>query len=419
MHHLRIRGLLIILPICLIGIVIYLQNLKNQNIAQLELELLNRDFASAKSGIDALLDSNPNSPIAHYLLARYELASDKPERAIKEIDTASNLGYSSSAVNVLRGLVLARGGKYDEAEQLLLPALATLQKPPPEVAEGLALIYLSRFDLKKASQMIEFWKSLAPLDDRPYLFRNEIDHRTGAERAVILQNYQNALLRNPENQKARLEVAKLYFDDQNFDQAKKKFTEYLEREPENLEAMIGLGQIASANGDSGTAESMFTEVLRTNSKNVTALTEIAEIEVQKGLLEQAADHLKKASEESPFDWSILYKYSQTLKLLGKPELAKKLSDKSLKLKSDQAKVEELRKAIVQKPDDINLRVEAAQWLINHGHEKEGLEWAELILKGNPRHIGMCQFLKEYYHKKQNFGLSNYYETLLTGQIRNQ
>jgi len=419
MHHLRIPRLLIVLVICFIGIAIYLHNLKKQEITHLELELLNRDFASAKSGINALLNSNPKSADAHYLLARYELASDKPELAIKAIDTASQLGYSSSEVNALRGLVLARGGKYDEAEQLLLPALASLQKPPPEVAEGLALIYLSRFDLKKASQMIEYWKSLAPLDDRPYLFRNEIDNRTGAERAVILKNYNNALLRNPKNQKARLEVAKLYFDDQNFDQAKKEFTEYLERDPENLEAMIGLGQIASANGDSGTAESIFTEVLKKNRKNVTALTELADIEVQKGQLELAADRLKKASEESPFDWSILYKYSQSLKLLGKLELAKKLSDDSLKLKSDQTKIEELRKAIVEKPNDINLRVEAAQWLINHGHEKEGLEWAELVLKGNPRHLGMCQFLKEYYHKKQNFGLSNYYETLLSGQIRHQ
>lgn len=96
-----------------------------------------------------------------------------------------------------------------------------------------------------------------------------------------------------------------------------------------------------------------------------------------------------------------------------------MSDDSLKLKSDQTKIEELRKAIVEKPNDINLRVEAAQWLINHGHEKEGLEWAELVLKENPRHLGMCQFLKEYYRKKQNFGLSNYYETLLSGQIRHQ
>ena len=114
----------------------------------------------------------------------------------------------------------------------------------------------------------------------------------------------------------------------------------------------------------------------------------------------------------PYDSEIFYKYAQALKLAGRAELAKNISARAAELRADQDKIQDLRKALVQQPENYDLRFEATKWLLSHGHEKEGLEWAALILKQKPGHQATCQFLADYFQKKQDFGLANYYKSLI-------
>lgn len=405
------RILILVGMICLIGLTVLWWG-STPRFSDFEKLISERQYDQAEEHVNSILKSNPNDSTAYYLLSRLELAQDRPDPSMNAMRKALELGYPEEPLQVLRAVIMSRAGQLLEAEPILTQAFIRSESPKAEIAEGLSRIFLGKMQLAEASKTIEAWMKAAPLDDRPYLWRNEIDERIGADVEVIIQNYRNAIKRNPGNLKARIALADLLMKANRTDEAKIEFTEYRVKDPENVAAILGLGQIALTQGDTESAEGLFKTVLEKDGNQITALGELAQIEIQKGEIEQACNHLKKATELSPFDSEVFYKYAQALKLAGNTALAKQASEQSGKLKEDQDKIQELRKAIVQRPEDLDLRVEAAQWLIDHGHEKEGLEWVDLVLKQKPGHQALCRFLVEFYKKKQNFGLSNYYQSLL-------
>jgi hypothetical protein len=80
-----------------------------------------------------------------------------------------------------------------------------------------------------------------------------------------------------------------------------------------------------------------------------------------------------------------------------------------RLRKEHLEMADLRKALVARPTDLDLRFKAARWLIEHGHEAEGLEWTQLILRDRPGHPATCRLLSDHYRKKGNAGLANYYK----------
>ena len=83
-----------------------------------------------------------------------------------------------------------------------------------------------------------------------------------------------------------------------------------------------------------------------------------------------------------------------------------------RLRKELKHIDELRKSLVQRPDDLDLRSEVARWLVEHGHEEEGLDWTRLILTMKPNHPATCRFLADYHARKGNQGLANYFRSLL-------
>jgi hypothetical protein len=102
---------------------------------------------------------------------------------------------------------------------------------------------------------------------------------------------------------------------------------------------------------------------------------------------------------------------------GDPIGAREQSDAAERLRKEHRRMTEIRQALVGKPDDLNLRAEAAHWLLEHGHEQEGLEWTKLVLAKQPGHPETCALLAEYYRRKGNAGLANYYKTAASSAAR--
>ena len=57
-------------------------------------------------------------------------------------------------------------------------------------------------------------------------------------------------------------------------------------------------------------------------------------------------------------------------------------------------------------------IEAAEWLLNHGHDQEGLEWTTQILRDQAGHAPTLELLADYYQRKGETGRANYYQHLL-------
>jgi len=409
--RLRLLLLLCLIPTAL-AILLLLNDQSDSTENNFHALLSSRQFDLARNNINILLKADPDNATAMFQLARLELAEDHAQSAIEAIEDAARLGYDARQIEILRGLVFARAGKHAEALKILVPAYLNQEKPEAEIAEGLARVYLAQFQATQARKAIESWKIASPNDDRPYLFLNEIEDRSGTDAATRIANYKSAIARNPGRFETHEKLANLYLEDNQLDLALDEFNQCLAMKPDHLASRIGTGTVALKQGNQALAETILNEVLRQEPNSIFALSELSQIELQKGRVETAVVHLKKAVEISPYTSELVYKYAQALKLAGDNNLSRQMLDRSNQLKAEEARMDEIRKLLVSEPNNLAIRIEAAIWLINHGHETEGLQWANLVLEKRPGDPQLCQFLANYYESKKNFGLSNYYKSII-------
>ena len=371
-----------------------------------------RRFDDARSAVDRWLKAEPNSPEAYYWLARVELAADHAQETVNALAKSLDLGYPPEKLSPYRAVILTRNGQYDEAEPMLRKALADSKEPMPEIAQALARVYLATFRMRDAAAPIARWMHDSPDDATPYLWQNEIETRSDADHAVIIQNYQEALRRDPKLDKARLGLAERLRMAHRLDESADEFATYIQAKPDDPEGHLGAGRVALAQGKRDDAARHFDRVLELNPNEPTALKERGSIELFRGQLEKARGFLERAIKADPFDPDAHYALSQVLQRLGDRDGAKREEDLSHKLRGEHARLATLRSELVKKPKDLAMRTEVAQWLLEHGHDEEGLTWAEQILHDVPAHEPTVRMLIDHFTRVKNAGKANYYRMLL-------
>lgn len=355
----------------------------------------------------APLDGEPE-----YHRALAEVKVDRPNEALDAIRKALERGYPEGPLMTLRAVLLTRAGRFDEAEPVLRRAFLEDAGPMAEVAEGLARIYLRDYRLAEADRALDRWSKADPNDARPYLLRVEIDKRLGRDNEVLVRDYREALRRDPNLDDLRLELAEKLLETSSIDEAGTEFATLLARRPKSAPGHVGMGRVALLKGDIQAASRHFEEALSIDPSSQRALRELALIDLKFGRTDQARERLERAVRIDPNDLEMRYTYARTLSAAGDPEGAAKQTEIFERLKQEQKHIDELRKSLVQRPDDLDHRSEVAIWLIEHGHEQEGLVWTQLILNVRPDHPATCRFLADYYAKKANLGLANYYRALV-------
>jgi tetratricopeptide (TPR) repeat protein len=354
---------------------------------------------------------SPRSAEAHYYLARLKLATDQPQEAFEAIDRSRRLGYDRAALECLLAVIHSRAGRYTEAEPVLRRAFQETMEPQVEVAQELARVFLSTYQIARAVVPLERWRELAPEDGRPYLWRNEIESRKQGESSVLIQNYLEALKRDPNLDKARLGLAERLRKDHRLDEARREYATYLARHPQDVEALDGAGIAALGAEDVESAVASFEAALALDPRDTTALRELAQINLRRGQFPRAVDLLRRVIEIDRFDPDIHYTYARALKLIGDDKAAEAETALSLRFRKEHEDLQVLRDNLLKDPDNVDFRFQIAQWFLEHGRDGEGLDWTREILRQTPNHAPTHRLLAEYHARKGNTGLANYHRTM--------
>jgi Tfp pilus assembly protein PilF len=372
----------------------------------------------ARGPLERWMRARPKSAEAHALLAEVALSEGDLSRVKREIDAARALGYEDAKLERLRGLWLARLGRYAEAEPILTALYAAPGKSDPAVDEALARIFLKTYRLRRAKTVIDRWIEDAPADGRPFLWLTEIDRRTDVENPQSWeQHYREALRRNPELDAARHGLAESLRRIHRNEEAAQEFQRYLSRHPDDPVALAGAGLNAVEQGDLGEAARLLDHALALAPSSTAALKARAEVDLHKGQLDAARQRLDKAVAASPFDDEAVHTRARVRSMLGDTAGAQADVATFNRLKRDQAELLALRETILNHPNDNDTRAKAAVWCFGHGRPADGMDWAMAILASEPNHAATCLLLADYYTKQPDgAGLANFYRLkAATGQ----
>jgi tetratricopeptide (TPR) repeat protein len=354
------------------------------------------------------LDEQPSSGEAHYYKAWDALAHNRPREAVEAVDLARKLGYDPERLDCLTAIYHARADRFGQAEPVLERAFIEQAGPREMVAKELARIYLSSYRMDRAARAIERWRMLAPEDPEPWLWSNEIASRSDADSSVLIQNYRAALDRDPNLDKARLGLAQQLSKDRRFEEAEEAFLAYERRRPNEPVALLGLGRNAFQQGKIDDADRYFKTSFQTNPRHPETLKELGQLDLRLGRIEQARQRLKLLSEIEPYDHEVRYSYAQALRLAGDMDQSGRELERATRLRAEHDKIIQLRYSVLKNPSDLDTRFQVARWMMEHGHEDEGLKWTKEILRANPQHAPTHGVLADYYKKHGEPGLANYH-----------
>jgi tetratricopeptide (TPR) repeat protein len=224
----------------------------------------------------------------------------------------------------------------------------------------------------------------------------------------LIQNFRAALERDPNLDQARLGLAQQLSKDRRFEEAEQEFLAYLQRNPKETAAFLGLGRNAFQQGNIEKAVEFFENALSINPRDPLALKELGQIDLRLGRVQKACERLKLLSQIEPYDHEVRYSYAQALKMSGDYIQSRSELEVAARLRKEHDLIVQLRYVVLKNPQDMGARFQIAKWMMEHGHEDEGLKWTKEILRADPRHAPTHGVLADYYGKHGEPGLANYH-----------
>ncbi|MDR3622938.1 MAG: tetratricopeptide repeat protein [Paludisphaera borealis] len=366
-------------------------------------------FDAAATHLNRWLAIDPRSAEAHALSAQVALETGDLGRVSSELNEARALGFPEPGLERVHALVLARMGRFGEAEPILTRELARTPDAAA-VLEALALVYLKTYRLHDAEALITRWMRVQPDAARPYVWRAEIDRRMQADTSIELEtDYREALRRDPGLEVARLGLAELLRRAHRGAEAAAEYEIYLKARPDDPTALAGAGQNAVDLGRIDEGLKLADAALAVDPDNVTALRGRAAAELSRGDPESALKRLDRCLKLNPFDSEALYTRSLVRARLGQADEARADLETVERLKREQAELLTVRDKLMAAPDDNGLRAQVAAWMLAHGRADEAVEWARTILASAPKHRAANRIMAEYYDTQPDgSGLANYH-----------
>ncbi|APW58698.1 tetratricopeptide repeat protein [Paludisphaera borealis] len=367
------------------------------------------DRDEARARLDRWLALEPRSGEAKALSAQVDIETGDLARVSDQLNEARALGFPEPGLERVHALVLARMGRFGEAEPILA---RELNEHPDDAAvlEALALVYLKTYRLRDAEKLIARWMRAQPDAARPYVWRAEIDRRIQVDTSIDLEtDYREALRRDPGLEAARLGLAELLRRAHRGAEAAAEYEIYLKARPDDPTALAGAGQNAVDLGRIDEGLKLADAALAVDPQNVTALRARAAAELSRGDPESALKRLDRCLKINPFDSEALYTRSLVRARLGQADEARADLETVERLKREQAELLAIRDKLMAAPDDNGLRAQVAAWMLAHGRADEAVEWARTILASNPKHRAANRIMAEYYDTQPDgSGLANYH-----------
>ena len=365
--------------------------------------------AAAREPLRRWLAARPSSAEAHALMAQVALADGDLGEVTRLMNQARSLGCPQAELERLQALVMARMGRFAEAEPILTRIWAEEAKADPSVADALTRMLLGSYRLGEARHVIDRWMRDVPADARPYLWLTEFDRRIEVDNPGSWeQHYREALRRDPGLDAARRGLAETLGHLHRNGEADAEYRRYLASHPDDPEALVGAGRNAVELGDLDRATELLDRALAVAPANIPALKGRADVDLHRDDAQSALRWLDRAIGADPFDHEALH-VRRRPRPAGRPGRRPRRSRRVRPAQARSGRAAQARERILGEPGNSDLWARVAAWMFAHGRDQDGVGWAMAALARQPDHAPTCRLLADYYARRPDqAGLANFY-----------
>ncbi|MCA9051197.1 MAG: tetratricopeptide repeat protein [Planctomycetaceae bacterium] len=340
---------------------------------------------------------NPNSAETHFLRAVTCRRNQDFAGTRQHLQQALDLGWDGDAVRRQQLMALAQTRDFARIEgqwdQLFMSAGAD----GPEISAAFADLLLSRFEIEGALSILDAWQSDFPDDPGPHLMRGKI--------LTVVRNwkdaeaeYRRAVELDSENDNARLQVAICQMKQLNFQDASKILKRLLDERSPAIDVIVNyatcLRKLESPQAATDVLQNHWSAV----SDDINALLEMGRSRLEAEQPAEAVTFLKQAVEKNPIDREIRYLYAQALQAAGHQDEAQREFAYVNEATKPVLRLGQLEPALVEDPENIELRFEVADITYRYKSREEGINWFYSLLHLDPNHRPTHRILAQHYEE---------------------
>ncbi len=342
------------------------------------------NFARAEAELRTLLAWKPRDAPARYLQAVLLRRAGDVAGFQEALATSETLGTASALVQFQERLLAVQQGAIDkDSEPELLDAAAkfTSDDIAAQTYEAIARGYVEGYRLKEAWQCLEYWTQWQPNSSSARLMMGEILIRTGMP-AQAAEQYRRILSFAPELVTAQEKLALTLLKLNEVNEAAELLRQLCLENPQVAQAWI---ELAEAERRLGNLDAAREAVENARKQGVTSHQrgECYSILGQLSMADQdpasAVELLLAATELIPEDATAQHALGSALTLVGNREAGALHREQAQRIREQYEQIQKWTREVIERPDDLELRVKIGQALVAQGLRTEGIQWLETAL----------------------------------------
>lgn len=371
--------------------------------------------------VRAVIERSPDCAEAEYLWAVACRRSAQLDEVREHLSRAAELGWDARQVDRQRCLTHFQAGDFRSSgtEMIELMLEGASDDEADETYEAMVRGYMTAMMLKQANFILDGWIQWRPRNVRARLMRAEVAHIMGSTTSEIAA-YREILRFEPGHVEARRRLARELMLRHEGDEAFALYSALHRERPNDADVLVDLAEWHHRYGQLDKAKKLVATLLELEPPGPTrakALGLLGQMALANKDFAEAASALGKAVEADAANITNLYALARALSSLGRDREANVLLKRCTRMRELDEELENLREAILDHPEDPELRARIGETLIEKGDRRSGVNWLLGVLFYNPSHARTNRLLAEHYEQAGDMRLAKAHRAIAEGKIK--
>ena len=327
----------------------------------------------------------------------YRKLGDRP-RVSRLVDEMAAKGLADLKASSPLWLLESAAGRPGKLKDNLGPLLLVYKSDGGEVLASLVQGFLNQGDHPSASQALRLWNELYEQDPKAAFWQG-VFSTASYDLETALKSFQKAIELDPQDPRARQELAEVYLEKANFEEARQQFEWLVKNDYENPEVITGYARSLLNLGLTDEAALQLKKLTDVSKLPSPELALVCETNLEADQAQEASEQASILLKRWPNALPYLQLKARSLAKLGETSESEKFFAQAAESQNKRPQVDQMIERMATDSANQELRRDMGELMMNYLDPAGGVGYIQIASRTNPFDIKTQELLVSYYEKE--------------------
>ncbi len=327
----------------------------------------------------------------------YRKLGDRP-RVSRLVDEMAAKGLADLKASSPLWLLESAAGRPGKVKDNLGPLLLVYKSDGGEVLASLVQGFLNQGDHPSASQALRLWNELYEQDPKAAFWQG-VFSTASYDLETALKSFQKAIELDPQDRRARQELAEVYLEKANFEEARQQFEWLGKNDYENPEVITGYARSLLNLGLTDEAALQLKKLTDVSKLPSPELALVCETNLEADQAQEASEQATILLKRWPNALPYLQLKARSMAKLGETSESEKFFAQAAESQNKRPQVDQMIERMATDSANQELRRDMGELMMNYLDPAGGVGYIQIASRTNPFDIKTQELLVSYYEKE--------------------